>query len=283
MKIAPYWFKVRYEHIAENGKKYWFFANGWSFESLNAAQEDALARAKRNMQIFFAGKQKAGGRYYPDRPIREEIIDEIRIDEKQAALITRNGYGAIVLNSASIMFVDIDFAQKESRGGILARLFGRRKKVISPERDELSRVKDWAVQNPQYSFRLYETAAGLRLLFTDRLFDPASDEVSAIMQSLGADPLYLRLCQTQECFRARLTPKPWRIGFYTPPHRYPFFKPKFQEQNRKWEKLYGKKIAGFQTARLLEEFGQGAAVKEARAIVAYHDELCGVGGNKALA
>ncbi len=284
MKIPPFWSKVKYEHVAQNGKKYWFFANGWSFESLSSAKEDALKRAKRNMQIFFSGEQRARGGYYLDRPIREEIIDELIIAGEQVAVITRNGYGAAVLNAAKTMFVDIDFTQKPKKPtGFLAALFGRNSSEESNEEEQLDNVAQWANLNPNHSFRLYKTAAGLRLLFTGKTYDPASDEVKIIMQSLAADPLYMQLCKSQECFRARLTPKPWRINYWTPPNKFPFLRPQYEEQNRKWEKKYAEKIEKYQTAKFIQEFGQPDYTQQAKAIVAYHDELCRVNDKKPLA
>jgi len=38
-----------------------------------------------------------------------------------------------------------------------------------------------------------------------------------VFDTLGADPPYRRLCRTQKCFLARLTPKPWRCGVAKPP------------------------------------------------------------------
>ena len=32
------------------------------------------------------------------------------------------------------------------------------------------------------------------------------------MRIFDADRLYVSLCASQQCYRARLTPKPWRIG-----------------------------------------------------------------------
>ena len=34
------------------------------------------------------------------------------------------------------------------------------------------------------------------------------------MKSVYGDPLYIALCRNQETFRARLTPKPWRMWNY---------------------------------------------------------------------
>jgi len=251
---------------------------------LSSAKEDALKRAKHNMQVFFSGKQSRRGGYYLDRPIREEIIDKINLAAEQVAIITRNGYGAVVLNTENTMFVDIDFTEKPKRqGGFLAALFGRNSLEEDGNSGAIEKVKQWAKLNPNHSFRLYQTAAGLRLLFTGKSYDPGSDEVKIIMQSLAADPLYIQLCKSQECFRARLTPKPWRINYYTPPYKFPFLKPQYQEENRKWERKYAEKISKYQTARFLQEFGQSNYTWQSKAIVAYHDELCRVDDNKPLA
>lgn len=45
-----------------------------------------------------------------------------------------------------------------------------------------------------------------------RTFDPLDAAVSKCFQALGADPTYVRMCRNQRCFRARVSPKPWRIG-----------------------------------------------------------------------
>ena len=49
------------------------------------------------------------GGYYPNRPFREQIIRELKDAAGQtSAVITRNAYGCLVLNTARMMFVDID-------------------------------------------------------------------------------------------------------------------------------------------------------------------------------
>jgi hypothetical protein len=46
---------------------------------------------------------------FADRPIREEILRELRDPwGASEAIVTRNGYGAEVLNTARLLFADID-------------------------------------------------------------------------------------------------------------------------------------------------------------------------------
>ncbi len=84
----------------------------WSSASLAEAQSSA-DQAARQLEERFRGRDyppKYGG-YYPDRPFREEIITEINGDAGIAAVVTRNSYGCLVLNTARVMFVDIDLPE----------------------------------------------------------------------------------------------------------------------------------------------------------------------------
>jgi hypothetical protein len=53
------------------------------------------------------------------------------------------------------------------------------------------------------------------------LFDPTSAITLAALRELGSDPKYVQLAKAQECFRARLTPKPWRCGVRQSSRVYP--------------------------------------------------------------
>jgi hypothetical protein len=62
------------------------------------------------------------------------------------------------------------------------------------------------------TFRVYLTAKGLRVVCTSALLPWEKHDwlATRLMKYLGADPDYIRLCGEQKCYRARLTPKPWR-------------------------------------------------------------------------
>lgn len=66
--------------------------------------------------------------------------------------------------------------------------------------------------HPKESFRLYVTPAGFRIIATHDTAAPNDDLVAQWFEYFHADVNYVRLCQAQQCFRARLTAKPWRMA-----------------------------------------------------------------------
>ena len=73
-------------------------------------------------------------------------------------------------------------------------------------------VWEFARRHPDLGVRVYRTAAGLRVLVTGASAPPASDRARELLTELGSDPLYVELCSTHDSYRARLTPKPFRVG-----------------------------------------------------------------------
>ena len=100
MKIPPYWSKAQHTGKDANGRTERVVACGWSFSSLEDARTQAGVRAKRIFDLVAKG-QKPNAYEYSDRPVKEEIIRTITDGASSIALITRNRYGALVLNSAN--------------------------------------------------------------------------------------------------------------------------------------------------------------------------------------
>jgi hypothetical protein len=264
-----------------------FSARGWSFASLDAAKQDAIERAKQVFEIFARG-DKPKEYEYLDRPICEEIIETLGPAEAPFAHVTRNRYGALVLNSAKVLFVDIDFP--EAKGGGLfeslalafskAKRDAKRRAVIQEAVDAVAR---WAQQNPARAFRLYRTQAGLRALFTDKLYEPNSEETATILRELNADAMYVRLTRKQECFRARLTAKPWRCGCKRPPGSYPWPDDAAMDAYRAWEADYMKRDAAHRVCDLIRAVGEPADLAEVRAVVETHDRMTRIDSKALLA
>ena len=135
----------------------------------------------------------------------------------------------------------------------------------------IKKVKTWAKQNPDRSFRMYRTCAGLRLLFTDHLYDPTSKETDDFLKSLGSDLLYRKLTEKQECFRTRLTAKPWRYDCYTPPNKYPWDSKAEEQIYREWEQEYKSKTRKYATCMLIDTVGTGIKEKSIENIVKLHE------------
>ena len=73
-------------------------------------------------------------------------------------------------------------------------------------------IKKRIASHPNESFRLYQTPAGFRIIATHDIVSPSNSVVEEWFEYFHADTNYVRLCQIQHCFRARLTAKPWRMN-----------------------------------------------------------------------
>jgi hypothetical protein len=282
MKIPKYWGRGSAEGMDQRGKPVKFSVWGFSETSDDDARQKARARAQDILSRFVSG-ERLNSYSYGERPMREEIVEAVSASRhKEVALVTRNAYGALVLNAANAMFMDLDFPPMG--GGLLAGLFGSRsKKEAAREEARLRQVERWSDSRRDLGLRVYRTRAGLRCLVTNETFDPAAKSTEEMMKELECDPLYIKLCRRQECFRARLTPKPWRIRLEKPPARYPFTSSRERDDFRRWEKEYQQASTSFAVCRLVKELGSARVHPEIAPVLALHDKLCLAGSELALA
>lgn len=73
-------------------------------------------------------------------------------------------------------------------------------------------IEKRVASHPAEGFRLYQTPAGFRIIATHDVVLPSDNVVEEWFAYFHADANYVRLCQIQQCFRARLTAKPWRMS-----------------------------------------------------------------------
>jgi hypothetical protein len=284
MNIPKYWAKSE-QTIPGPGKKY--FLRNWQGSDLSVedAREKAAARAAEIAKKVALGAPL--DRYgYSDRPLREEIKEAVQNRFRdEVGIITRNAYGALVLNATDAMFIDIDIpgihkAKKNS-------LFGGRKESFSldPYLPAIRDVEAWAGKFPEYGIRIYATFAGLRCLILNTVFKPKSEHASDIMQALKSDPLYLTLCKAQECFRARLTPKPWRCGLRQPPGslRFPWDTPQREAEFRQWEKQYEAGTSNYAACSFVKQIGPRVIHPNVEPILEFHDRMTRAESNLPLA
>jgi hypothetical protein len=260
MKFARYWTRRPGEATDSQGDTIQVLSRGWSDVSLEDAARLAQERAAR-LAARVADRNAPNQYDYGDAPVPEPIVRDFR-PEGAAAVVTRNSYGSLVLNTDEMLFADVD-ATAGMRNGPL---------------DVVSRVAG------RYGFcwRLYQTAAGYRVMVTNRRIRGGSDEAEAILREFGSDPLYMRLCRTQQSFRARLTPKPWRAGARKPPVKFPFEEPGAEASFRQWEGEYNRGIAPYATCRLIHTDGDQVDAAFAP-LVEYHDRETKASSNLPLA
>lgn len=280
MKIPKYWAKSTAK-VRDDGGEFDLTFWRWSDVSQAEAVQAADARA-RDVAARFTSFRDLDRYGYADRPLREEVVESMKDGQRESAIITRNSYGALILNTARVMFIDLDFDKSGNSGAsMMRRLMG--KATTSPEAQRLAQVEEWARQNPRWNLRVYRTFGGLRGLITNELFDPTDRASTEILQSLNSDPLYVRLCRAQECYRARLTPKPWRCGMVNPPAQYPWPTTNAEIAQRQWVGQYQHAAERYSTCKLIKEFGSAPLNSEVARIVELHDRYACRGANFDLA
>lgn len=300
MKFARHWIRERAEADDDRGKAHVAECWGWSDDSVDEARSRAREKSNRvarwlARQVGAEPPHQAIYAYGLDRPLREEILQELPDDNGDvAALLTRNALGVIVLNTRDLMFVDVDLPilwRAPAHSSWFARLFRRKPPLIyrapppppDDELPELVRIRKWCAENSPCATRIYRTAAGFRIAIVDRPRQPTSAETLKTLLTLGSDPLYRRLCQAQECFRARLTPKPWRMNLHPPPGQFPRVNPREVDMFENWLAEYDGKAPQFATCRLIETQGPAEMHAEFGPLIDLHDALTGCDRSAQLA
>ncbi len=267
--------------------KFWTLAKkggvaawGWSDVSLAEAQKEGLSRVDRIIEWLRTGMEGDRGAYgYPDRRMREEVLRDF-VDTKgsRCAVVSRNSYGCLVLNTTNLLFIDID---ERSTGlfAAVASLF----RGGGFDGNVVANVKKWLSTRPDWGLRVYRTRAGIRLLATHNVIGPEDTVSAEAFKFFGADWLYRKLCVNQKCFRARLTPKPWRCGIEKPKTRWPWMNAESKAQFEQWSEQYRSAIQKHAVCRLIGHFGQQEIHPELRELVAFHDSATGIQSNLNLA
>lgn len=316
MIIPKFWAESRVHRRAGN-QRISIRRFGWSDVSQLEAQQhadqraaEALAEAANNSSIH----RREPKRPYNGAdgvPIREEIVQQ-----NGSSIVTRNSYGALCLNTPDVLFADVDLEIQPPvflsltvsiaiAVGALIWLWGHAhwsvlvvaacghfllslplvefiyRKVVEfgggLERRALRRVRKFLNNNRDWKIRVYRTPAGLRLLVVHRRFSPHEPIVAEFFKAVAADPMYVRMCLKQNCFRARVSPKPWRIGMddRIKPYRrvWPYTEEEMQSRNN-WVADYERVAQSFAACQFVESLGTGHTDAAARTVQEYHDQLC---------
>ena len=267
MKIFKYW--AKYEgniQVGDETKK--AVCVGGSNDSEIHAREAAQDKLRR-VQDRILGKAHVFEDY--DVEIKEEIVKVL--DEHN--IITRNRYGAEVLNCSNVMMIDID----EPRRGLLdlfRRLNTQEQKariIAMVEKRSEKYIRDGL------GFRVYETAKGVRVIVTGGSFDPESRASKNLLKDMNADRLYALLCVRQKCYRARLTAKPSRIKCRARKFKVPYAKDELEDMER-WKVAYYKQARNFSVCKYVITFGKNDLYSVA---VETHDDVTGAHQNQTLA
>ncbi|MCM2372218.1 hypothetical protein [Aporhodopirellula aestuarii] len=325
MIVPTYWAEAK-RTIKHEKRQMTLRRFGWSDESQEAAEKHADKRLEEAVERVVGGvptllaEPKVPYNGADGLPIREEIVSR-----HGDAVITRNAYGALCLNTPDVLFADVDAESSEGCSPYFYTLliysigyaavtwqFDEGRSIFlyllgaiffvtvfgslwhwaidriqgSPKQAALKRIERAAAQHRGWSMRLYETPRGWRILVSHDTFDPRSDEVRAFFQSIGADPIYVRMCFNQNCFRARLSPKPWRIGIddhlKPRPGVWPVSAERLPDRMR-WVNDYQQKSKGYASCRYVTTLGNAVPCSTAREIIRLHDEMSSAMSEKSIA
>lgn len=271
MKIAPYWIR---EVREIGGLQYRLRA--FSFRS----PEEARERLETKVQALRAFHRSRGGAE-DVATLRRELrgLDEREEGEYEVVMtepivrrvdacnvITRNRYGAEVLNSEDTCFLDVDCFGV----GLLERVkafFGAGR---SAEELLLREVRRLCAEDSSLGVRVYRTGRGWRLLVAgEGVSSPTSPRLVELCRRLQVDDMYAALCRKQLCWRARLTPKPSRLGL--PRFPRPMDSESLPPEVAEWLATYEQRAGRVCVCRLVDVLGARVDTP----IVHLHDEATG--------
>lgn len=265
MKIYKHWV-IEKQRIMIDGEQKEINCYGGSNLSVEDARLKARVKAEK-IEKKIRGEKNVFEDY--EAEIREEILRSI--DDRTA--ITRNRYGASVLNVENMMIMDID----EPKVSFMD-LF---KKDARSDKEKIFDMVRKLAATPKYKnygFRLYETYQGARVIVLGKEFDPRDPETKKMMDEFNCDWLYTFLCRQQGCYRARLTPKPSRMKMRA--YKVKFPREGDDSEFRQWLTQYESNSRSFCVCRFVEQIGTNYPLDD---VVCLHDDLTGVNFRQPLA
>lgn len=274
--IPQHWTTASEKAQGPDGRSYALRLWGWSTTSLGHAAQVAAERVFEVAQRIRAGQELGRGGYYPRLPLREEVLEEIRsADGTLVAAITRNRYGAEVLNTDAVLIADVDLPGSKARtrfARLMGGIFGSRGDTGAgtSEGGVLAHIDEYARTHPDLGVSTYRTAAGFRVLITGAHALPESPEAQQIMRDLATDPVYVTLCATHRTYRARLTPKPWRCGMKALGPQWPWADGPTAEVAATWIERYRQASSGYVVCERIRR-GAGVPSPEEALVLGAHD------------
>ena len=334
MHIPKFWAEQRLVHKAPTPLRKRVTLRRWGWSDISQADAQAMADSRVNQaldDLLAQGWPHTGSvhRYEPKTsyngadgiPIREEILWTEGDD-----VATRNGYGAVCLNTPDVMIADLDEDDLRSISGS----FWRAPKLIIATILGIAAASTWLIMfytqvhlkllnaNPSTWFllfllqvaglslglyqgassyrkawlaqiggavgflhqqlaqdpgrwALYRTPAGARAIRLDRTMDPTSEESLGMLKRLQGDPMYISMCRRQQCYRARLTPKPWRLKLERLQSPVWPVEGEALQKREHWVRVYDEKRQGWGACTWIEDTGLGQTDERCQAFRLLHD------------
>ena len=272
MEFYDYW--ARSKTIPVNGKTV-PFVSAVGYSNLNVDDALRMANERAEGHAHKINNNLPFDYDYNQLPFCEEVIDRFTKDEELVTVVSRVHYGALVLNTTEVFFADIDLPPPKPKplGGLFSFFSKPANDPDPPGAAVVANLESICGKNPGLGFRLYRTAAGFRAMATSRTFKVGDSYTTELLEQLESDRLYTVLCQRQKCFRARLTPKPFRIGLRNPPTRFPYENQSQLDAMKRWTSRYDETRSGFSTCAFITHVGNTVIDEDVESICQLHDHF----------
>ncbi|UTA47310.1 hypothetical protein L1F30_14200 [Simiduia sp. 21SJ11W-1] len=235
----------------------------------NISAEDAERQALQHAQDVEHRVRTGKRREDYQVPIKEKLVEVLNDDN----VITVCRYGALILNSREYTILDLDDYPIDFldifRG--LGKLSKKERIVYKFE----AKIKKQLAFGQD--FRIYETAKGIRVI-GKTFVAPEQPRFTRWMRALFVDWLYIEMSKRQGCYRARLTPKPFRMKIKTLKIRSPLDCD--TQAYKEWAAMYAERAKDFSVVRLIKTLGRDFSHEP---VVRAHDQLCNLRAEKRLA
>ena len=346
MIVPDFWDEHKERRKLPNGRQATITRFGWSEFTQKEAKELAVKRVEEAFKQLAAGEEverrekRVSYNGSDGVPIREEVIQY-----HGEAVVTRNLYGSLCINTPNVLFADIDFYNvhlkqrvsafwtyiimilgclhyyftpnliynfswnvlgfelqyytakylNEINPGLLLFGLGLLLWLIIKSRNggpygsdkqrgekstamAMAPIKEFSELYPDWHMRVYRTPAGLRVMVMHDVFNPNDPVVQEFFEALETDPLYVLMCTRQNCFRARVSPKPWRVLANDVEQKlnqgvWPVGKNLLAER-KAWVEAYDSAANSFASCHFIEEVGSGLVNEACEKLRQVHDKYC---------
>lgn len=293
MRVYKYWANGQQETKDGYHFSIWRGSND-SVEDAQRLADQAVDQLAKSPRQTLPQRGPSSDYTYQNRHVPEEWVSSFPDNSGGLlAAVTRNRYGALVLNTADCVIIDADIPPEtprphSKRGGLLSWLWGAPPPQPAFEAQEssadrrLAQIKNVAASYSQMSFRIYRTRAGFRVFLLDRRLPPNDPLAIQLLEAFEADQNYRNLCRVQQSYRARLTPKPFAMNLDYPPFHFPYNE-HTEEAAKHWLQRYETASESYRVCQWIADVGPGEVDPEVEFLINLHDESCRVQAKLPLA
>lgn len=263
MKYYKFWVKESVKINIGDSAEFVSILSG-SNESIEDARLD-VAKQSRFVEQKINGEAPADDYEVPIKEYVEQVIDDDNI-------ITICRYGAKILNTCQYTVLDLDDYPVDFFDMFRSvRKLPKKERIVAKFLQRLARHPELGTD-----FRIYETTKGVRVIGR-KYIEPSGKGYAALMRDLRVDWLYIVLSQKQNCYRARVTPKPFRLKMKTIKIKSPLDCE--TQEYLDWSQEYATASARSSVVKLIQSVGSDFSREP---VIRLHDTLCNAGSSRTL-